>query len=113
MLEITPEPSRRSSARRVPYPPPPGIYDEMVGDDAAVRGHYRRIHDLWGRLTPEEMKERRRAVDLAFLRQGITFNVYGDAAGDERIFPFDLMPRIIPAAEWERIERGWCSASRR
>jgi uncharacterized circularly permuted ATP-grasp superfamily protein len=106
MLEINPEPKRRSPARRVPYPPPPGIYDEMVGDDAAVRGHYHRIHDLWGRLTPEEMKERRRAVDRAFLRQGITFNVYGDAAGDERIFPFDMMPRVVPADEWRRIEAG-------
>jgi len=45
-------------------------------------------------------------VDLAFLRQGITFNVYGDSQGTERIFPFDLMPRIIPAREWERIEAG-------
>ena len=37
---------------------------------------------------------------------GITFNVYGDTAGTERIFPFDLIPRIVPAPEWERIERG-------
>jgi len=45
-------------------------------------------------------------VDLAFLRQGVTFNVYGDAAGAEKVFPFDLLPRIIPAAEWEFLERG-------
>ncbi len=48
----------------------------------------------------------RQAVDKAFLRQGITFNVYGDAAGAEKIFPFDLLPRIIPAEEWAHIERG-------
>jgi uncharacterized circularly permuted ATP-grasp superfamily protein len=45
-------------------------------------------------------------VDLAFLRQGITFNVYGDAQGTEKIFPFDLIPRIIPASEWDYLERG-------
>ena len=45
-------------------------------------------------------------MDAAFLRQGVTFNVYGDAQGAEKIFPFDLMPRIIPAREWEQIERG-------
>jgi uncharacterized circularly permuted ATP-grasp superfamily protein len=45
-------------------------------------------------------------VDTAFLRQGITFNVYGDSAGTEKIFPFDLMPRIISAKEWEYLERG-------
>jgi len=51
-------------------------------------------------------EEKRLAADLAFLRQGITFNVYGDAQGTERIFPFDLVPRIIPAKEWEHIEAG-------
>ena len=55
---------------------------------------------------PQEFDAKRQAVDLAFLRQGITFNVYGDAQGAERIFPFDLVPRIIPADEWEQIERG-------
>ena len=54
----------------------------------------------------EEFEAKRRAVDLAFLRQGITFNVYGDSQGTERIFPFDLIPRIIPANEWEHLERG-------
>ena len=45
-------------------------------------------------------------ADVAFRNQGITFTVYGDATGVERIFPFDLMPRIIPAPEWDTIERG-------
>ena len=53
-----------------------------------------------------EFDKKRQAVDLAFLRQGITFNVYGDSQGAERIFPFDLVPRIIPAKEWEHIEAG-------
>ena len=57
---------------------------------------------------------KRRAVDLAFLRQGVTFNVYGDAQGTERIFPFDLVPRIIPAERMgDASSAASCSASRR
>ncbi|NBV22406.1 MAG: circularly permuted type 2 ATP-grasp protein [Proteobacteria bacterium] len=52
------------------------------------------------------MEHKRRSLDVAFLRQGITFNVYGDSAGTEKIFPFDMLPRIIPAKEWEYLERG-------
>ena len=47
-------------------------------------------------LTPEEFNQKREAVDLAFLQQGITFTVYGEESSTERVFPFDLMPRIIP-----------------
>ena len=107
MLETSHEPGRSSrSGRRTPYPPPDGIYDEMVGADGRVRPHYRRIHELWSGLSPAEFTERRRAVDGAFLRQGITFNVYGDKAGAERIFPFDMMPRLVTAKEWRKIEAG-------
>ena len=58
------------------------------------------------KLTEPEFEAKREAMDNAFLRQGVTFNVYGDAAGAEKIFPFDLLPRIIPAKEWEHLERG-------
>jgi uncharacterized circularly permuted ATP-grasp superfamily protein len=108
MLEPTRDsrgPIRRGPPRP-PYRPATGTYDEMLDEDGDLRPHYRRIHDLWDRLTPEQMLERRRAVDAAFLRQGITFNVYGDAAGSERIFPFDLMPRLVTAEEWRAIEAG-------
>jgi uncharacterized circularly permuted ATP-grasp superfamily protein len=57
-------------------------------------------------LSEAEFDQRRAAVDLAFLRRGVTFTVYSDSQGTERIFPFDLIPRIIPAAEWKRIEAG-------
>jgi uncharacterized circularly permuted ATP-grasp superfamily protein len=108
MLE-TPHDLNRSAVRRAlrpPYAPRTGTFDEMVDEHGTVRTHYRRVHALWDRLTPEQRSERRRAVDLVFLRQGITFNVYGDARGGERIFPFDLMPRVIPAEEWKTIEAG-------
>jgi uncharacterized circularly permuted ATP-grasp superfamily protein len=83
-----------------------GFFDEMLSEKNDVRKHYQKFQQRFASLTPEEFDRKRRAVDLAFLRQGITFNVYGDAQGTERIFPFDLFPRIIPSSEWEQIEAG-------
>jgi len=78
----------------------------MFSAPGHVRRHYERFSRLFGELTPEEFEERRNDVDLAFLRQGVTFNVYGDSQGTERIFPYDLIPRIISSSEWEHLERG-------
>jgi hypothetical protein len=83
-----------------------GCFDEMLDETGHTRMHYNQFAALFGSLTPEEFEHRRQSVDLSFLRQGITFNVYGDARGTEKIFPFDLVPRIIPASEWEYLERG-------
>jgi uncharacterized circularly permuted ATP-grasp superfamily protein len=85
---------------------PENFFDEMVDATGTVRPHYRRFRELFQSLSPKEFDLKRQSVDLAFLRQGVTFNVYGDSAGTEKIFPFDLLPRIIPAAEWEMLERG-------
>ncbi len=82
------------------------FFDEMLDAQGAVRSHYRQFCDLFESLNAAEFENKRHSIDLAFLRQGITFNVYGDSQGAERIFPFDLVPRIIPAAEWEHLERG-------
>ena len=82
------------------------FFDEMVGADGSIRPHYRHFLKHFGAVAPAEFEAKRRAVDLAFLRQGVTFNVYGDSQGTERIFPFDLVPRIIPAGEWEHLEAG-------
>ncbi len=73
---------------------------------ADVRAHYRRLATRLGTLPLAEFDQRRAAVDLAFLRRGVTFTVYSDSQGTERIFPFDLIPRIIPNTEWKRIEAG-------
>ena len=81
-------------------------FDEMIDLQGAVRPHYRKYQELFRDMTPMEFEAKRQAVDAAFLRQGVTFNVYGDAQGAEKIFPFDLLPRIIPAKEWEHLERG-------
>jgi uncharacterized circularly permuted ATP-grasp superfamily protein len=85
---------------------PEGFFDEMVGEAGKVRPHYARFREMFQSLKPKDFDLKRESVDLAFLRQGITFNVYGNSAGTEKIFPFDLVPRIIPAKEWEQLERG-------
>jgi uncharacterized circularly permuted ATP-grasp superfamily protein len=78
----------------------------MFQAGGGVRPHYRRLNDRLATLAEPEFERRRAAVDLAFLRRGVTFTVYNDSEGTERIFPFDLIPRVIPAAEWDRIEAG-------
>src|SRR4051794_28914071 len=85
---------------------PNGFFDEMSLAPKEARKHYRKFLDRFATFTPQDFEQKRRAVDLSFMRQGITFNVYGDSQGTERIFPFDLVPRIIPASEWAQIERG-------
>src|SRR5580700_10223231 len=82
------------------------FFDEMLDESGKIRPHYRHFCSLFESLGTEEFADKRHSIDLAFLRQGITFNVYGDSQGTERIFPFDLVPRVIPAKEWEHLERG-------
>jgi uncharacterized circularly permuted ATP-grasp superfamily protein len=85
---------------------PGDFFDEMFVAEGQVRPHYAALYERFQHLDQEEFEQRRSAVDAAFLRQGITFTVYSDEQGTERIFPFDLMPRIIPATEWTMIEAG-------
>ncbi|MBP5095817.1 circularly permuted type 2 ATP-grasp protein [Pseudomonas protegens] len=80
--------------------------DEMHGADGQVREHYREFA-RWLANTPDELlARRRREADLLFHRAGITFTLYGDEQGTERLIPFDTIPRIIPAREWRIIEQG-------
>ena len=85
---------------------PGDFFDEMFSAEGQVRPHYAALFERFQSLDQEEFDQRRNAVDTAFLRQGITFTVYSDEQGTERIFPFDLMPRIIPNSEWTHIEAG-------
>lgn len=85
---------------------PGGFFDEMFAAGSGRRPHYAEVMESIGSLPPSEYAMRQRAADASFLKQGVTFTVYGDDRGTERIFPFDLMPRIIPRREWERIEAG-------
>jgi len=81
-------------------------YDEMFAAQNVPREHYRPLHELLLELPLAEMRRRKQSADVSFLHQGITFTVYGREEGTERIFPHDLLPRIITSAEWETIERG-------
>lgn len=81
-------------------------YDEMFTNDGEVRQHYRPLLDKILEMPSEELRRRKQAADLSFLHQGITFTVYGRTEGTERIFPHDLLPRIITAKEWSTIEQG-------
>ena len=81
-------------------------YDEMTAADGAIREQYQRYTE-WSRATPPEVIARKREeADLVFHRVGITFAVYGEDSGQERLIPFDIVPRIIPAHEWVRIAAG-------
>src|SRR5438105_3498029 len=81
-------------------------YDEMFARDGSVREHYAAFDARLSQLAPEELQRRQQACELSFLHQGITFTVYSDNQSTERIIPTDLLPRIVTAQEWDRIERG-------
>ena len=83
-----------------------GFFDEMFDPDGRVRPHARVVQEIVESLSDGQLLRYKHAAERLLLQLGITFNVYGDNAGTERIFPFDLIPRIIPADEWDYIERG-------
>ena len=81
-------------------------YDEMHGADGVVRAHFRALADWLAETPADRVAEKRREADLLFHRVGITFAVYGDDAGAERLIPFDTIPRVIPKAEWDQLTKG-------
>ena len=82
------------------------FYDEMYQANGECRPHYQAFA-RWLAETPKELlAQRRREADLLFHRAGITFTLYGDEQGTERLIPFDTIPRSIPASEWRIVERG-------
>src|SRR5712691_10239959 len=83
-----------------------GAYDETFEHPGKPRPHYAPLLETFSSLPADEIRRRKHAADLAFLNQGITFTVYGRDEGTERIFPYDLLPRLITSAEWDKIERG-------
>src|ERR1700748_2718799 len=81
-------------------------YDEMFSGPGDLHHHCQRLLEHFTSLPAEELQRRKQAADLSFLNQGITFTVYGRQEGTEKIFPYDLLPRIITAGEWEKVEGG-------
>ncbi|MGZ5121124.1 MAG: circularly permuted type 2 ATP-grasp protein, partial [Burkholderiales bacterium] len=78
----------------------------MRASDGSVRSHYRAFADWLDRTAPDRIAQKRGEAERAFYRVGITFAVYGEDSGTERLIPFDLVPRIIPADEWRTLEAG-------
>ena len=78
----------------------------MFASPDAPRSHYAPLFEQLIDLGPDELERRNKLADLTMRQQGITFTVYGRKQGVERIIPFDPIPRLIAAAEWDRIERG-------
>lgn len=84
-----------------------GLYDEVFSSQGKLRKHYLKAHELFARLDKDALERIKQFTSNSFFNQGITFAVYSDTTGGtERIFPFDLFPRIIPYKEWEVVEKG-------
>ncbi|GAC1431370.1 MAG: circularly permuted type 2 ATP-grasp protein [Ktedonobacteraceae bacterium] len=78
----------------------------MFHKGGIARPPYQELYQRLLELSMDTLQQRQQAADVAFLNQGITFTVYGGDEGTERIWPYDLLPRIITSSEWETIERG-------
>ncbi|WP_207434893.1 circularly permuted type 2 ATP-grasp protein [Sabulibacter ruber] len=89
------------------YQIPPNFLDEVFRAPGQVHPHYQAVYQQFLEFSKEEFKALNEHAKMSFFNQGITFSVYSDKSkGVERIFPFDLFPRIIPAAEWAKVEKG-------
>ncbi len=82
------------------------FFDEMFSAPGVARPHYSRLLESFKEMGAADFQRKRNLAATSFLQQGVTFTVYNDDQGTERIFPLDLIPRIIPAREWDLIERG-------
>ena len=81
------------------------VWDEMFLN-GKIRKHYQRFFEYFGQSSVEEIEKKDELAKKLFMSQGVTFTVYSSGEGIEKIFPFDLIPRIITGAEWEHIEAG-------
>lgn len=88
------------------YAVAPGTYDELFGYTGQPRPDFLRTLELLGHRTPEEFARLQTLAERALLNQGVTFSVYSDSRGTEKIFPFCLVPRIVSAQDWAPLERG-------
>jgi uncharacterized circularly permuted ATP-grasp superfamily protein len=94
-------PAVAQTVRAAPVP-----FDEMSGTDGALRAAYAQLRAWLDETPPEVLAHRRREAELLFRRIGITFAVYGEAEAQERLIPFDVLPRILAANEWDIVRRG-------
>ena len=85
---------------------PEKYFDEMVAGNGEIRASYRTIASWLDSQPKGGLKQKARDAEAIFRRLGITFAVYGSGESNERLIPFDIIPRIISAAEWRKLERG-------
>src|ERR1700712_2689597 len=88
------------------YSPINGVWDEMYGQNAEVREHYRKVIEYISKESADDLNKKEELAKRLFMSQGITFTVYNSGEGIEKIFPFDIIPRIITSEEWALIESG-------
>ena len=84
----------------------PNTWDEMYNNDSKIRTQYDIINSYLRSTSPEVLFKKEELSRQLFMSQGVTFTVYSDNEGIEKIFPFDIVPRIITAKEWDKIDRG-------
>src|SRR3569833_2343505 len=87
------------------YHPINGVWDEMYGEDN-IRSHYNKVIEYLSRESSDDLTKKEELAKRLFMSQGITFTVYSSGEGIEKIFPFDIIPRIITANEWAFVEKG-------
>jgi uncharacterized circularly permuted ATP-grasp superfamily protein len=83
-----------------------GVWDEMYNDNSTIREHYQRVINYLSNESTDNLNKKEELARRLFMTQGITFTVYNSGEGIEKIFPFDIIPRIITAAEWSFVEKG-------
>lgn len=109
---IAPDPSASASGPRPALPlferyrPLPGAYDETFTEDGQPRAGFERAIGALGASSLEEFTHCQTLAEKALFNQGVTFSVYADSRGSEKIFPFCVLPRLISARDWEHVERG-------
>lgn len=106
MSEASIEPKKDSAALLKNYQQRDSSFDEVRGDDGAVRAHYAKLFDALDELGATELSRRRDACERLVNEQGITYNVYGDTRSMERPWQLDPVPFVIPADEWKALEAG-------
>jgi hypothetical protein len=84
----------------------PAIFDEMLTNDNTARRPYEAVAEWLATQTRGSIKKKQEEADAIFRRLGITFAVYGEGGSNERLIPFDLIPRVLSAREWRSLERG-------
>ncbi len=83
-----------------------GVWDEMYSNNSSIRDHYQKVISYLSRESTDDLNKKEELARRLFMTQGITFTVYNSGEGIEKIFPFDIIPRVITAAEWTLVEKG-------